>query len=608
MPFGDPSQVPAELVPVAQLQVAISQLNYGNLHETIQKVRSIQAKLPNYDDLANTILDMARIRTKLVRLYAHFVMSFGEKENGLESSLLEAATIQNGPMLRYLYTKKYFTETQISQKITNDRKFHYFFLEQFPSKVELNITKENVSPEFYDKIRKLKNSTPEDRICIYKVGYKMKALGFYIKQDDLNALTNKWKAKIPKFCKVCLFEVVKGKMPPIDLAAFYGSADVFNFFLTNGGQITPQTTGLALYSGNQEIFEICLRNVPNSYQECFIPAMQTYRNDLFEEILKVKPMPEILSKNWELLMRAKNYGVIWSFFLMGIDFNTTNGSNTLLHLSIVTHQFMLTRYLINTQHNMINLESSSGNKPLSLALARGFKNIAKVLIENGANVNVMFGTHTLLETAVKYEQWQTIRYLTAKGGVLSYDYILTLKNCTQQSRAMILGYPKIDFSNANNSPLLNAIFEEDCREIQRLIKDKDTNINEKNEAGYSALHLAIITKNTDAAGILLGRGCEINTVNIFGETPVMACCREDSMFDIFNIMVERGALLNYKNSAGINALHVAASFERSEYVGLLIMKGANKNQADCTNKMPIDYTNSPLIKSLLSQPAIYNFV
>lgn len=604
MKFGDLGLIPQELVPITQLQTAIAQLTYNNIPETLQKVKSIQKKLPNFDDLANILLDFARIRTKYIRLYAYFIMVYGEKEKGLQASLLETITIYNGPMFRYLYKKEYFNDINLSSKMCNDRKFHYFFIDQISAKTEMNITKDIVPQDFYNKIRKLKNYTKEERSAIYKVGYKRGSIGYYIKIDDLVSLTTKFKGKLPKVVKVCIFEVIKGKIPPIDLAAFYGSQEIFSFLFANGSEITAQTTGLALYSGNNAIFQMCLQKAPNSYSECFLPALQTYRNELFEDILKVKPLDEILTKNIETLVKSKNYGVMWSFFMMGIDINNIEGGNTLLHLAVQTHQYTLANLMLQ----FLDVQNSSGNSPLVYSLAKGYKNISKLLIENGANVNVRFSLSTLIETAVKYECWETIRYLTSKGAVLTYDFLLTLKNCSGPSRAMILGYPKIDFKNENNTELENAILDNDIKTVQNLIRKKHININTMNDAGYTPFHLAVATKNADACGILLGFGCEINTTNIFGETPLMACCRDNEMFEVFNIMLERGVQINYQNCAGLTALHVAASFDRNEYVGYLIMKGANKDITDIQSKTPADYSNSPLVKSMLSHPAIYNFV
>lgn len=598
MQFGSLSLIPQDLMPVIQIQQCINQLKYGNMKETIDKIKNIQNKLDNYDDLVNILLDLARLKSKNMQLVAAFIQLFGEKDTGFQNSLFEAISIENGYLFRNLVRKHYFGDKNLMIKICNDRRFHYFFVDMIVTKAEFDITKDNVDEDFYEQIKKLKKCPKEQIRSVYKCGYKQDTIELYLKTDNLEKLAAM--TKTPKSAKFCQFEVLKGRVAILDFAAFYGSAECFKFLLSNGHKIGQKTAAFAVYSGNPEILDLCLKDEPASIKHCFIPAIVANKNDLFEKIFKYTDAEEKFGIDWELLIKSRNYGVMWSYFMSGVDFTKIQNGNNILHLAVTTHQYCLSKILASDKA-LLDSENQFKRTPLSISLTKGYGNISKMLIESGSNVNVNLCSQKVVETAIKFDQVETIKYLTEKGAIISSDFICSIQNNFAHCKSMILSNPTIDFSTTSNTILHDAVLNNDFNKLQQILADKSTKIDEVNSIGLTAFHLACMTKNPNACTFLLSRGCNFKTKTIYGETTVMTCCKYPEMYDILNYMVDNGIDLNETNSTGMNALHVAAVYDRSEFIAYLILKGANKNQKDYSQRLPIDYAKSFIVKNVLSK-------
>lgn len=121
--------------------------------------------------------------------------------------------------------------------------------------------------------------------------------------------------------------------------------------------------------------------------------------------------------------------------------------------------------------------------------------------------------------------------------------------------------------------LLNSLNTETSEDygyqVTELIANK--NINNKNEAGETALHLAVKNNDFRLVEILINRGANVNAITNYKATP----------------------------------LHYAASFAKNNVINLLAQKGSNINAVDSNGKKPLDwaieakkYDNIELIKVL----------
>ncbi|BDA75871.1 hypothetical protein CAL7716_100370 (plasmid) [Calothrix sp. PCC 7716] len=113
--------------------------------------------------------------------------------------------------------------------------------------------------------------------------------------------------------------------------------------------------------------------------------------------------------------------------------------------------------------------------------------------------------------------------------------------------------------------------------VTELIANK--NINNKNEAGETALHLAVKNNDSRLIQILINNGADVNAATNYKATP----------------------------------LHYAASFGTKGTINLLIEKGSNINVVDKNGKKPLDWAieakkteNIELLKTLSKQVMTQN--
>ena len=86
---------------------------------------------------------------------------------------------------------------------------------------------------------------------VYKYGYKRNSIEYAIKYDDMNSII-KMSAQTNFFN-----HRIGGTKSLLDFAAYHGSVEAFNFFISNNLPITESTYDAAIIGGNKEILQKC---------------------------------------------------------------------------------------------------------------------------------------------------------------------------------------------------------------------------------------------------------------------------------------------------------------------------------------------------------------
>jgi ankyrin repeat protein len=192
------------------------------------------------------------------------------------------------------------------------------------------------------------------------------------------------------------------------------------------------------------------------------------------------------------------------------------------------------------------------NTPLASAIFNGAPEIAKLLIEKGANVN--------------------------------------LKD-----------------SMTGDTPLTDAAMQ-GYTEVVKLLLEKGADVHVKNVAGYTALMLAAIGGRNEIMKSLIEKGSNVNDKadDGLGSTPLhLARCSTETV----NLLITKGADVNAKDKNGKTPLMSSASRCPAEIASLLISKGANVNAKDRNGATPLMYSSrSPVevAKALITAGADVN--
>jgi ankyrin repeat protein/uncharacterized caspase-like protein len=145
--------------------------------------------------------------------------------------------------------------------------------------------------------------------------------------------------------------------------------------------------------------------------------------------------------------------------------------------------------------------------------------------------------------------------------------------------------------------------------IESIISEDPSRINEKDSDGDSLLHLAVREGNVDTLKFLISKGADVNIKNNYGETPLQIAAHFENA-EIVIQLVSNGAEINIKDSLGVTPLHDAVYHGQVEIVKYLISQGAEININDIRNKIPLHYAvmddNIEISKYLITKGADVN--
>ncbi|XP_034018493.1 ankyrin repeat and SOCS box protein 2-like [Thalassophryne amazonica] len=187
------------------------------------------------------------------------------------------------------------------------------------------------------------------------------------------------------------------------------------------------------------------------------------------------------------------------------------------------------RALLTAQPGMVNKRTERGESPLLLAVSREHLQCVQVLLENGADPEVM--SHER-ETAL-------------------------YKACERNSPAMV-------------AALLNHGAEINTPCIQ----------------GWTALQEATCRNNVEILEMLLKAGAKHNLTNIYGITPLFTAAQSGQLAAL-RFLLKHGADINSQASDGATPLYEAAKNGHEEIVELLLSQNADANKPGKTGLLPL---------------------
>jgi ankyrin repeat protein len=161
---------------------------------------------------------------------------------------------------------------------------------------------------------------------------------------------------------------------------------------------------------------------------------------------------------------------------------------------------------------------------------RGRTSIVKLLLEKGTDVDALDSDGmTVLICAVIFGHEEMVRLLLENGA-------------------------DIEISSKGNTALIAAAMQ-NGEHIVRQLLDHGAEIEAKNDAGYTALHIASAHAYVKVVQLLLDAGADINTRNKKGITPLMSAAQSDKFWMVC-LLLNRGADVNAKDEDGDTALRL----------------------------------------------------
>ena len=315
----------------------------------------------------------------------------------------------------------------------------------------------------------------------------------------------------------------------------------------------------------------------------------------------------------------------------GSKFNNSNDKSpvdlTLLEKS-AENSAKITEMLIGKADKNIINDSLEGKTPLIIAVGNSYIDTAKILIENGANIN-----------AVDIEGWSALSYAINNGDIeiaklllenkvkIKDELLIAIKSPIVESRINIMKLliengANINYTDENGFNPLNIAIESGDMELTKFLITNGANVNSLMQDGVSLIGYAIAQNNMDllqilienganvnytggdswantplqtasrlgldnVVRILLSRNVDINAVDINGNTALHTAAL-NSQLSVVKLLLEKNTNLDIQNKVGNTALHLAVISGNIDIVGELVLKGANTRIRNNDGKYPRD--------------------
>ncbi|KAJ3119730.1 hypothetical protein HK100_000175, partial [Physocladia obscura] len=212
----------------------------------------------------------------------------------------------------------------------------------------------------------------------------------------------------------------------------------------------------------------------------------------------------------------------------------------------------------------VNYEQSSETwfgSPLHFAAEAGQTAVAALLLENGANVNqCSFYGKTPLFSAVKNGRKEVVYLLIAKGG-------------------------NIHHLDLDQNTLLHIACDIGHREIVALLVENGISLEAVNNTGLTSLHKAAASGRKEVVSFVLRKGANVNFKTADKSTPLhLAVSSKDE--ETVTVLINNTACVDAINSDGCTPLHIAAENGSTAIASILMKHGANMNVRNNSNESP----------------------
>ncbi|CCE77631.1 MULTISPECIES: ankyrin repeat domain-containing protein [Wolbachia] len=291
---------------------------------------------------------------------------------------------------------------------------------------------------------------------------------------------------------------------------------------------------------------------------------------------------------------------------VGNTIGKVNEINKVTSLHFAASLGDLSKVAMLLKHNSYtDTRDHNGQTPLHYAIQSGNTEVAKYLIDHGANLNVHDNYYQ--KTNTKYVYYKTpLHYAIESGNIEIAKYLIDrganpniqdaysktpLYSAIYSGNTEIVNY-LLDHNADPNSksyytfPLLAAIKLGNAEIVKSLI-EHGADLGIKNTSAQTLLHYAIELKHTEIAKYLIDRGIDVDTRDISsGKSPLHFAMHMKNM-EVVKYLIEHNADIDIQDSYGLTPLHLAVDLGNKKMIEQLVEKSANINAQDNDGWTPL---------------------
>ncbi|HXJ72932.1 MAG TPA: ankyrin repeat domain-containing protein, partial [Candidatus Dormibacteraeota bacterium] len=284
-----------------------------------------------------------------------------------------------------------------------------------------------------------------------------------------------------------------------------------------------------------------------------------------------------------------------------------------LHQAVRAHQARVATFLLERGAD-VNLRDNAGNTALCLAAQLGDRQMAELLIERNANVNLENQKNTALLVAANNGFKSIVELLLAKGADISATdarertalHIAAADNRKEIAEVLLARKADLNARSSEGSPLYLAV-QRGLVNMASLLISRGADVDAKGPNGLTALVQAIANLNQGLVELLLDHKADPNaryemtfdavpdlpnpnhykqTINAAQLTPIMLAAYAGHT-SIVTLLIKAGADVNAQDSTGTTALLWAVRRDRPGAVDVLLNGGAEVNRTDRYGLTPL---------------------
>ncbi|MBT4884838.1 MAG: hypothetical protein HON55_01630, partial [Legionellales bacterium] len=326
--------------------------------------------------------------------------------------------------------------------------------------------------------------------------------------------------------------------------------------------------------------------------------------ELFDKVIsKIDPNEIDVNKTWFFVVKNNQMQLL--------EFLTTNNiacpidakidGLQILNFAIEKGRTDIAKALIENGAD-VNAKDKDGLTPLNMATYFSHLDIAEFLIKKGANLNAKdkYG-FTPIHLAIVQDNLELVKLFLGRDP----NIINTADNYANINPLHIaVSFGHIDIAEflinkdadvnakdkSGSTPMHMAIIQVDKKIAKGLIKAliniEKIDLDAKDNKGYTPLHTAIERLNLGAAKAFITKGANINAKDNKGYTPLHTAIEHRNLRSV-NALIEKNADVNAKDNQGYTPLHMAVFQSETVILQALITKGANINANDNQGYTPL---------------------